>query len=73
MNKVSKHPYRVLFAPVVKALLISCFFSCQKADPSPYGDPAAGASKFYLYGNGTYGSFNSYTFDAKLLIKLSGE
>lgn len=31
-----------------------------------------GASKFYLYGNGTYGSFNSYTFDAKLLIKLFG-
>lgn len=31
-----------------------------------------GASKFYVFGNGAYGSFNSYTFDAKLLIKLSG-
>jgi len=31
-----------------------------------------GTSKFYLYGNGTYGSFNSYTFDAKLLIKMFG-
>lgn len=28
--------------------------------------------EYYLYGNGTYGSFNSYTFDAKLLIKLLG-
>lgn len=31
-----------------------------------------GTSKFYLYGSGTYGSFNSYTFDAKLLIKMFG-
>ena len=31
-----------------------------------------GTSKFYLYGEGSYGSFNSYTFDAKLLIKMSG-
>ena len=31
-----------------------------------------GTSKFYLYGKGNYGSFNSYTFDAKVLIKIFG-
>lgn len=31
-----------------------------------------GSSKFYYFGSGSYGSFNSYLFDAKLLIKLSG-
>jgi TonB family protein len=31
-----------------------------------------GTSKFYFFGNGNYGSFNSYLFDAKLLIKMSG-
>jgi TonB family protein len=29
-----------------------------------------GTSKFYLFGNGNYGSFNSYTGEAKLLIKM---
>ncbi len=30
-----------------------------------------GTSKFYLYGNGNYGSFNSYLLEAKFLIKMS--
>ncbi len=31
-----------------------------------------GTSNFYFFGKGKYGSFNSYLFDTKFLIKLSG-
>ncbi len=31
-----------------------------------------GTSKFYYYGNGNYGTFNSFLFEAKLLIKAGG-
>ena len=31
-----------------------------------------GSTKFYVFGNGNYGNFTTWLFDAKLLIKLSG-
>jgi hypothetical protein len=43
MSKFTMRPFRILLGIVLSGVALSCFFSCEKADVAPYGNPVDGA------------------------------
>ncbi|HTB32837.1 MAG TPA: hypothetical protein VK808_12470 [Bacteroidia bacterium] len=85
MSRITKRKLRVLLAVTLFYFILPCFYACQKANPTPYEDLNSNSTytnsntpeavftntKFYIFGNGNYGTLNSSMAEARLLIKLS--